>query len=266
MNEMTLFSFENNQVRTVVINNVPYFVGNDVAQTLGYTDYRHAVTNHVSDEDKLRVQIDHAGQGRLMTVISESGVYDLIFDASRQGKNEEIRLKAKKFRHWVTNKVLPSIRKHGAYLTDEKIEEVLMNPDTVIKLATQLKTERSGQLIAEQQVKELQPKADYYDQILANKGLVAITSIAKNYGMTANELNKKLHELGVQYRQSGNWYLYSKYQNGGYTHTLPVPFTHRDGRKDIRPQTKWTQKGHIFIYELLKKHGIVPMIEQDLTA
>jgi len=144
-------------------------------------------------------------------------------------------------------------------LTDDKIEEVLTDPDTIIKLATQLKTERASRMIAEQQVKELQPKADYYDSILANKGLVAITSIAKNYGMTPNTMNKKLHELGVQFNQSGSWYLYAKYQNNGYTHTVPVPFTHTDGRCDVKPQTKWTQKGHIFIYELLKSNGIVPM-------
>jgi len=111
-------------------------------------------------------------------------------------------------------------------MTDLKIEEILSNPDTIIELATQLKMERSGRLIAEQQVKELQPKADYYDQILANKGLVTTTSIAKNYGMTANELNKLLHDLGIQYNQSGSWYLYSKYQSNGYTHTIPVPYKH----------------------------------------
>lgn len=170
---------------------------------------------------------------------------------------------AEKFQDWVTQEVLPSIRKHGAYMTDEKIEEALLNPDTIIELATKLKTERSGRLIAEQQVKELQPKADYYDQILANKGLVTTTSIAKNYGMTANELNKLLHDFKVQFNQSGSWYLYSKHQSNGYTHTIPVPYTHKDGRKDIKPQTKWTQKGHIFIYELLKTHDILPMIEQE---
>ena len=121
MNQMTPFNFEGNQVRTVMIDNEPHFVGNDVAQTLGYTDYRHAVTNHVNDGDKLRVQIDHAGQNRQMTVINESGVYDLIFDASRQGKNADIRRKATEFRHWVTNDVLPSIRKTGTYSTDNTL-------------------------------------------------------------------------------------------------------------------------------------------------
>ncbi|WP_051345770.1 BRO-N domain-containing protein [Levilactobacillus brevis] len=121
MNEMKPFNFEGNQVRTVMIDDEPHFVGNDVAQTLGYTDYRHAVTNHVNDGDKLRVQIDHAGQSRQMTVINESGVYDLIFDASRQGKNADIRRKATEFRHWVTNDVLPSIRKTGTYSTDNTL-------------------------------------------------------------------------------------------------------------------------------------------------
>lgn len=256
--KITPFDFEGNQVRAIVISDEAYFVGKDVANILGYKNGSRDINAHVDDEDKLKYQIGTAGQKREQIVITESGVYSLIF-ASKLAS-------AKRFKHWVTNEVLPSIRKHGAYLTDTKIEEVLTDPDTIIKLATQLKTERAGRMIAEQQVKELQPKADYYDQILANPGLVPITSIAKNYGMTANEMNKKLHELGVQYNQSGSWYLYSEHQSNGYTHTIPVPYEHRDGRRDVKPQTKWTQKGHIFIYELLKDNGIVPMIERDLTA
>jgi phage antirepressor YoqD-like protein len=130
-------------------------------------------------------------------------------------------------------------------------------------LAEQKDQERSGRLIAEQQVQEMKPKADYYDMILASKGLVTITSIAKNYGMSARMFNAILHSLGVQYKQSGSWYLYSEYQGYGYTHTVTVPYVHSDGRVDIQPSTKWTQKGHKFIYDFLKARGILPVIERE---
>lgn len=130
-------------------------------------------------------------------------------------------------------------------------------------LAEQKDQERSGRLIAEQQVQELKPKADYYDMILASKGLVTTTSIAKNYGMSARMFNSLLHSWTIQYKQSGSWYLYSQYQGHGYTHTVPVPYVHSDGRVDIQPSTKWTQKGHKFIYEFLKARGILPVIEQE---
>ncbi|MCM6810188.1 phage antirepressor [Pediococcus pentosaceus] len=261
MNELQNFNFEGNEVRTVLINDEPYFVGKDIADVLGYSNSRKALIDHVDEEDKNTVTIRDGNKGNPnQVVINESGMYSLVLSSKLPN--------AKKFKHWVTNEVLPSIRKHGAYLTDEKIEEALLNPDTIISLATKLKNERekveverNGRLIAEQRVEELQPKADYYDQILSNKGVVTVTSIAKNYGMTAPELNKLLNQLGVQYSQSGSWYLYKKYQKNGYTHTIPVPYSHRDGRPDIKPQTKWTQKGHIFIYQLLKEHGILPMIE-----
>ncbi|WP_056992847.1 phage antirepressor KilAC domain-containing protein [Lacticaseibacillus saniviri] len=130
-------------------------------------------------------------------------------------------------------------------------------------LADDRDKERNGRLIAEQQVNELKPKADYYDHILANKGLVTTTSIAKNYGWSATRLNRELHDLGVQFNQSGSWYLYSKYQDHGYTHTEPFAYKDKDGNDQVKPKTKWTQKGHIFIYELLKAHGILPMIEWE---
>ena len=114
-----------------------------------------------------------------------------------------------------------------------------------------------------QQLNELKPKADYYDQILQSKSLVLISQIAKDYGLGAPTMNKKLHELGVQYKQGGQWLLYSKYQNKGYTHSRTINITRSDGRSDVRMQTEWTQKGRLFLYELLRKNGILPIIEQN---
>lgn len=119
--------------------------------------------------------------------------------------------------------------------------------------------ERSKQIIG-----ELKPKADYTDRILRNKGLVTITQIARDYGMSGNAMNKKLHELHVIYRcGSGQWLLYSKYQAKGYTQSETVDLTHSDGTKFVQMNTKWTQKGRLFTYELLKKNGTLPMIETD---
>ncbi|HDJ3974953.1 TPA: ORF6C domain-containing protein [Staphylococcus aureus] len=115
MQELQTFNFEELPVNTLTIENEPYVVGNEVAKILGYSNYRNAINNHVEDEDKLRTQIRYAGQLRTVTLINESGLYSLIFDASKQSKNENIRETARKFKRWVTSEVLPTLRKTGAY-------------------------------------------------------------------------------------------------------------------------------------------------------
>jgi len=246
MNELQVFNFEDKQVRTVLVNDEPHFVGKDAAEILGYERADNAIRNHVDDEDKLTHRISASGQYRNMTIINESGLYSLIFGSKLPS--------AKKFKRWVTTDVLPQIRKHGMYAT----EELLDNPDLLIQVATQLKEERTQRLVAEQQVKELQPKANYYDTILANPSLTTISVIAKNYGMSATKMNELLHKLGVQYKQGKTWLLYSKYQNEGYTHTEMKLW---EGSSQMKPNTKWTQKGHLFLYDFLKKHDIYPKIE-----
>lgn len=118
--------------------------------------------------------------------------------------------------------------------------------------------EKSKQLIG-----ELKPKADYTDRILNSKSLVSITQIAKDYGLSGKAMNGKLHELGIIYKLGSQWLLYSRYQAKGYTHSETVDITHSDGRADVVMNTKWTQKGRLFLYQHLKKHGILPVIEQD---
>lgn len=115
----------------------------------------------------------------------------------------------------------------------------------------------------EQLIGELKPRADYTDQILKNTGLVTITQIAKDYGMSGRQMNELLNEFGVQYKQSKQWLLYSKYHDKGYTHSETIPITRKDGRKDVKMETKWTQKGRLFIYDLLKADGILPLIERS---
>lgn len=256
MNELQNFDFKGSNVRTISINDEPYFVGKDVADILGYERSDNAIRNHVDDEDKLTHHISASGQKRNMTIINESGLYSLILSSKLPS--------AKEFKHWVTSEVLPTIRKHGAYLTNQKIEEVLTDPDTIIKLATQLKEERTGRLIAEQQVQEMKPKATYYDRILSNKALVAISVIAKDYGMSGTAMNILLHRLGVQYKQGKTWLLYSKYQTTGWTQSETTMVKRKDGTEKAVLNTKWTQKGRLGLYELLKLHNYLPLIEQNL--
>lgn len=194
--------------------------------------------------------------------LPENMVYRLGFKASNEV--------AQKFQAVLADEVLPAIRRHGAYLTPEKVEEVLLNPDTIIKLATELKAEREARKHAEleaasakQVIGELKPKADYTDRILSSKGTVTTTAIAKDYGMSATGFNKLLHELHVIYKIGKQWFLYAKYQAKGYTHSKTFDFVHTDGKPDCNMQTEWTQKGRLFLYEFLKSHDILPMIERD---
>ncbi|NTJ54059.1 phage antirepressor KilAC domain-containing protein [Enterococcus faecium] len=246
MNTPQIFNFEQNEVRTVLVNDEPYFVGKDVASVLGYSNTKDALSRHVDLEDKMGSRITTSGQSREMTIINESGLYSLILKSKLPN--------AKKFKRWVTSEVLPQIRKHGMYATDE----LLNNPDLLIEVATKLKEERTLRLIAEQKVAEMQPKVNYHDIILANKSVTPISFIAKNYGMSARQMNKLLHDFGIQYRQGEAWLLYAKYQNEGYTHIEMVPV---QGTDNLKPIMKWTQKGHLFLYNFLKEHDILPNIE-----
>jgi phage antirepressor YoqD-like protein len=189
-----------------------------------------------------------------MTIINESGMYSLVLSSKMP--------KAKEFKRWVTSEILPAIRKTGMYATDETIDKILENPDFGIKLLSQLKEEREEKQKLVGKINELKPKADYTDTILKNPGLVTITQIAKDYGMSGRAMNDLLHDLGVQYKQSGQWLLYAEHQGEGYTHSETIDITRSDGRPDVVMNTKWTQKGRLFLYDLLKENSILPLIER----
>ena len=251
-------------IRTLTIDNEPWFVGKDVATALGYSNTKDALAKHVDDDDKkggsrfaTQSIKDSLGREQYPVFINESGLFSLVLSSKLPT--------AKVFKRWVTSEVLPSIRKHGAYLTPSKIEEVLLNPDTIIKLATELKAEREARKNAELIIGELKPKADYTNLILSSENTVPITVVAKDYGMSAQVFNEKLHELHVIYKLREQWLLYAKYQNKGYTHSKTFHLTLSNGRTTCRMQTEWTQKGRLFLYQLLKKHDIIPMIERDDT-
>lgn len=247
MNNIQIFKYENNDVRTVEMNGEPWFVLKDVCEVLGLTDTGRTAERLDADE-LTRTTLVSGGQNREMYIINESGLYNVIL---RSDKPE-----AKPFRKWVTGEVLPSIRKHGAYMTQQKIEEALLNPDTIISLAQQLKEEQA-------KTAKLAPAAEYAQNFLLASGGRLVSSIAKDYGMSAQRFNRVLHALGIQYRQGGQWMLYQKYTGKGYTETRVNLIPHNDGLTHQHPETLWTARGCAFLAKQLAKAGITPAKQSE---
>lgn len=244
-------------VRTTVIDGEVMFVGKDVADILEYTNTAKAIRDHVDEEDKLTERIVLSGQNREVIFINESGLYSLILSSKMPN--------AKEFKRWVTAEVLPAIRKHGVYAVDE----VLQNPDVLIQALTELKKEREEKeklketvAVQNQQITEMTPKAGYYDVVLNCKDVISTTEIAKDYGWSAKKMNSYLHEKKIQFKQGKIWLLYQKYAEQGLTSTKTSVYNGRNGISHSSIHTYWTQKGRLFIYELLKKDGILPIMER----
>nr|DAS46606.1 MAG TPA: repressor domain protein [Caudoviricetes sp.] len=249
MNE--IFNFHGQDVRTVTINNEPYFVGKDVAGVLGYQNGSRDVNRHVDEEDKLKYRFGTSGQDREMIIINESGLYSLILSSKLP--------QAKEFKRWVTSEVLPTIRKHGMYATDQ----LLNDPDLAIAAFQALKDERAKVVKLEAELALAQEQARYFDIILESKGAVRVTQIAADYGMSARKFNAILHDLGVQYKVNGQWILYKKHIGKGYVDSSTFDYKDKNGQDQVNMTTTWTQKGRLFLYELLKANDILPLIEQE---
>ena len=210
-----------------------------------------------------------------LNFVNEDGLYDVILDSRKP--------EAKAFRKWVTSEVLPTIRKHGAYMTNDAIERALTEPDFLIQLATSIKEERSKRLAVEavceeqrkqisqlgSQVDDLQSevsvmkdKVSYLDVILATKNSVLVTQIAQDYGESAILFNRRLNRMGIQYSRGKQWILYGPYKDCGYVTSETYVIKHKDGHEDVHMNTKWTQKGRRFLYDILKREGILPVIER----
>ncbi|HCX9015606.1 TPA: phage antirepressor [Staphylococcus aureus] len=254
MQELQTFNFEELSVRTLEVDGEPYFIGKDVADILGYANGRDALSKHVDAEDKLTSQIATAGQNRNVTIINESGLYSLIFSSKLEN--------AKRFKRWVTSDVLPAIRKHGIYATDNVIEQTLKDPDYIITVLTEYKKEKEQNLLLQQEIGELKPKADYVDEILKSTGTLATTQIAADYGISAQKLNKLLHEARLQRKVNKQWVLYSEHMGKSYTDSDTITIVRSDGREDTVLQTRWTQKGRLKIHEIMTEFGY----EANVTA
>lgn len=260
MNGITVFNNEQfGEIRTVEKNGNTWFIGKDVSGVLGYERPTKAILDLVDEEDKDEVPIqDSIGRMQNTPVINESGLYSLILSSKLPT--------AKLFKRWVTSEVLPSIRKHGMYATNELLD----NPDIAIAAFQALKAEREKNKalhlennVQKQQICELQPKASYYDVVLNCPDLISTTKIAKDYGKSAVWLNNLLHELGVQFKQGSVWLIYQKHAEKGYTNTKTHTYTKENGEIGAKVHTYWTQKGRLFIYQLLNEQGILPIIEKS---
>ena len=265
MNEVQLFNSDVfGSLRVITIEDEPWFVGNDVATILGYRDVNQVLLNNVEEEDRkylkfkafsVKTEANNSNNLRELLwnkpndfsdkcLINESGIYSLIIRSKLKS--------AKQFQRYVTSEVLPAIRKHGAYMTPELIEQVITSPDFIIQLATKLKEETAAKNKALEVIEVQKPKVKYYDEVLDSKDGYTMTTIAKSFGTDAVRLNAYLKSKGVQYKQDSIWVLYQKYENCGYTQTKTYS---ANGSHMIT--TVWTQKGREFIYKLLKEDNLL---------
>lgn len=255
--ENQLKVFENNEfgkVRTLTIDGEPWFVGKDVATALGFTDLTHAVLDHVDKEDrvnsKTQGQNDPEFGQRGTWLINESGLYSLILSSKLP--------KAKKFKRWVTSEVLPSIRKHGVYMTDDIIDKTLADPDFMIKLLMNLKEEKQGRQIAEAKVQEMKPKAEFHDAVVDSNGSISIGDFAKILRKNGIEIGRtrlfqwfREHKYLMSY---GDWNSPTQRAvESGFFEMVEYPFTLNSGRKIITTTTRITGKGQSYFMKLLTK-------------
>ncbi len=262
MNELRIF--ENPQfgeVRTLEEGGQVLFCGKDVCTALGYKDTTNAMKQHCHGVVK-RHLTDSLGREQETNFIPEGDIYRLAARSELPG--------AAAFESWIFDDVLPSIRRNGLYATEKTTAQLLEDPDFLIQTLQTLKEEREQRRhlekcsrILEQRVSEYEPKARYVDEILKCPGCVLISQIAEDYGMSAKALNKLLHEEGVQYNMGGQWLLYKEHQNKGLTRSETVRITRSDGRPDTVIHTKWTQKGRLYINQILEKRGIVARMDRE---
>lgn len=257
----------------------PLFCAADVCKALGYAKPQNAVAQHVDEADALKQGIGvvtgkksdgtDSIQNVNMTFVNESGLYALIFGSKLP--------QAKDFKRWVTSEVLPSIRREGGYIAEkenETEEDLLARALLVAQATLKRREERIKQLAADNErkddeivtlngaVAEMMPKVTYVDMILASKETVTTTQIAQDYGLSAKTFNILLRNFGIQHKIGGQWILYAKHLPKGYVQSDTIQITHGDGTTGSVMHTKWTQKGRLFLYEELKRNGVLPLIEK----
>lgn len=251
MNEIQIFNNpEFGQIRTAEINGEIYFVGKDIAEILGYANPQKAIRDHVDDEDKT-LNETFTVNGTMAILINESGLYSLIISSKLP--------KAKEFKHWVTSEILPSIRKHGAYMTEQTIEQALTSPDFLIKLATQLKEEK-------QKSAQLEATVNKQGELINKaKPLVCFANCVKtaDTSILIGDLAKILRQNGIDIGQKRlfNWMKDNGYlMKNGSSKNMPTQYsmdrklfeiketviTHADGHISINKTPKVTGKGQIY--------------------
>lgn len=246
--------FHNNEfgyIEILMIGDKLYFPATECAEKLGYRNPRKAVLDHcrcVTKRDTPHPQNPKKVMER--SFIPEGDLFRLIIRSKLPA--------AERFEHWVFDEVLPCIRKHGAYIIGEILEEAAKNQKIAVELTAKLQSEREKTAALKEYTEILTPKARYCDQILQSKNAVPVSLIAKEYGMSAAAFNKLLHHLRIQYKTGDAWLLYQTYAKKGYTKSR----TYIIGDVLSVMHTYWTQKGRLFLYNLLKNCGILPLAER----
>ena len=224
------------QIRTCMVKGETYFVGKDVASALGYVHPTKAVTTHVDEEDRIMTKTVTIQGKRDTTFINESGLYALILSSKLDS--------ARRFKRWVTSEVLPAIRQNGRYELELHNRQLEQRNALLEEINTQQK-----------------PLTDYARTILSSTQTVTITQIAQDYGFTAVRFNELLRNLRIQHKVGGQWILYMPYLNKGYVQSFSSYHVTEDGEVKVKVLTRWTQSGRLFLYEELKRAGILPIIE-----
>lgn len=257
MNEMQVFNNpEFGEVRTIEENGAILFCGSDVAKALGYTNPSKAINDHCrGDLTKRYPIVDALGRTQGAIFIPESDLYRLVFSSKLPT--------AEKFTDWVTKEVLPSIRKTGGYALPKDYPAALraLADAEETKLRLLAENQQQAQVIA-----DFEPIRQYVDTILESKGTMATSQIAADYGLTAQKLNKILHDGGIQRNVNGQWLLYAKHMGKGYTKSKTIQIMRSDGRPDSIMQTQWTQKGRLMIHEILTARGIEAVMDRRVRV
>ena len=236
MKNLVFKNKEFGQIRTCMVDGETYFVGKDVASALGYKNTKDALIRHVDVDDKEWSGITTPLGTQQATIINESGLYSLILSSKLDS--------ARRFKRWVTSEVLPAIRKNGRYELEQQ-NRVLESKNTLLEEITAYQ----------------KPLTDYARIILSSTQTVTITQIAQDYGFSAVRFNELLMRLRIQHKVGGQWILYSPHLHRGYVQGFSSYFVKPDGEVQVKVHTRWTQSGRLFLYEELKKAGILPLIE-----
>lgn len=252
MTDLQIFNNDRfGQVRIVPVDGELMFVAKDVCDCLEITKHRDAISRLDSDE-RGSVKLDTPGGKQDVAAINEYGLYNLVLSSRKP--------EAKEFKRWITHDVIPSIRKTGSYslAVPKSLPEALRAYANEVELHNATKAIVAQQ---EQQIAEFKPVKDYVDKILSSKSCLTITQIAADYGMSAQELNKILHEAGLQRKVGDQWILYKQHMSKGFTKSETFTFCRSDGRLDSKITTKWTQKGRLEIHNILSKLDIHAVCE-----
>ena len=250
INQMQIFEHEEfGKVRVIQIEGQPWWVLTDICKVLGISNSRMVADRLDADEKailKSQPGLPLVIPNRGLSIISESGLYAVILRSEKPN--------AKSFRKWVTSEVLPSIRKHGAYITQDTLSQMIGSPEFTDALLDALTDATAKNYALEDRIDELAPKARFCDKVLLSGDALQTSIIAKDYGMTAVAFNRLLHDLGIQYRVGNTWLLYKEYTDKGFTKTK----TYHTPSGTAVIHTYWLQKGRMFLYEILAIAGIYP--------